>query len=207
MTDVRVLVRDEHVARAGCAASARSDSPSSRSAGTAPAPGRAGSAARSCSSLTVGSSRICSSPTSAAAIAARMPAVGRVTVSERRSITAAHCACCAAPVVRSTGDRDRRRRVDAGEGGACSTGSTRRHSRHARARRARVDAPRGRSPSTGPGMIAPIDRRSTVVRRPKRCSGRPSRPWREMQPARVERVVVESPARARRSSRTPATRS
>ena len=35
-----------------------------------------------------GSSRRCSSPTAAAAIAARMPAVGRVAVSERRSITA-----------------------------------------------------------------------------------------------------------------------
>ena len=44
-------------------------------------------AARSCSALTVGSSRRCSSPTSAAAIAARIPAVGRVAVSERRSIT------------------------------------------------------------------------------------------------------------------------
>ena len=43
-------------------------------------------AARSSSSLTVGSSRFCSSPTAAAAIAARMPAVGRVAVSERRSI-------------------------------------------------------------------------------------------------------------------------
>ena len=35
----------------------------------------------------VGSSRFCSSPTTAAAIAARIPAVGRVAVSERRSIT------------------------------------------------------------------------------------------------------------------------
>jgi 23S rRNA (adenine2503-C2)-methyltransferase len=37
--------------------------------------------------LTVGSSRSCSSPTSAAAIAARISGVGRVAVSERRSIT------------------------------------------------------------------------------------------------------------------------
>ena len=44
---------------------------------------------RSCSALTVGSSPNWSSPTSAAAIAARMGAVGRVTVSERRSITSA----------------------------------------------------------------------------------------------------------------------
>ncbi len=44
-------------------------------------------AARSSSSLTDGSSRFCSSPTAAAAIAPRMPAVGRVAVSERRSIT------------------------------------------------------------------------------------------------------------------------
>src|SRR5919199_1409901 len=45
------------------------------------------SAARRCSSFTVGSSRSCSSPTSAAAIAARISGVGRVAVSERRSIT------------------------------------------------------------------------------------------------------------------------
>ena len=44
-------------------------------------------AARVSSSLTVGSSRFCSSPTAAAAIAARMPSLGRVAVSERRSIT------------------------------------------------------------------------------------------------------------------------
>ena len=46
-------------------------------------------ATRSCSAVTVGSSRFCSSPTAAAAIASRMPGVGRVAVSERRSITAA----------------------------------------------------------------------------------------------------------------------
>ena len=47
------------------------------------------SAIRRCSSFVVGSSRYCSSPTSAAAIAARIPAVGFVSVSERRSITEA----------------------------------------------------------------------------------------------------------------------
>src|SRR5712692_5941384 len=45
-------------------------------------------AIRRWSSLTVGSSRNCSSPTSALAIAASIAAVGFVTVSERRSITA-----------------------------------------------------------------------------------------------------------------------
>src|SRR3954462_11381343 len=44
------------------------------------------SAARSCRRLTVGSSPKTSSPTSAAAMAARMAAEGRVTVSLRRSI-------------------------------------------------------------------------------------------------------------------------
>src|SRR5947209_5021780 len=44
-------------------------------------------AARASSSLTVGSSRLCSSPTAAAAIAARISGVGRVDVSERSSIT------------------------------------------------------------------------------------------------------------------------
>src|SRR5262249_28772705 len=44
------------------------------------------SATRSCRRLTVGSSCITSSPTSAAAMAARMPGVGRVTVSLRRSM-------------------------------------------------------------------------------------------------------------------------
>src|SRR5688572_11103577 len=43
-------------------------------------------AARACSMLTVGSSRNTSSPTSASAIARRMAAEGRVTVSERKSI-------------------------------------------------------------------------------------------------------------------------
>ena len=47
------------------------------------------SAIRRCSSFVVGSSRSCSSPTSAAAIAASIPGVGFVTVSERRSITTA----------------------------------------------------------------------------------------------------------------------
>src|SRR5438132_815573 len=46
-------------------------------------------ATRSCSVLTVGSSPYTSSPTSAAAIAARIPAVGRVTVSDRRSTISA----------------------------------------------------------------------------------------------------------------------
>ena len=43
----------------------------------------------SSSALTVGSSRFCSSPTSASAMARRMPGDGRVAVSERRSITRA----------------------------------------------------------------------------------------------------------------------
>jgi hypothetical protein len=43
-------------------------------------------ASRSCSALIVGSSPYWSSPTGAAAIAARIAAVGWVTVSERRSI-------------------------------------------------------------------------------------------------------------------------
>ncbi len=45
-------------------------------------------AANSCSRITVGSSPKTSSPTSAAAIAARIAADGRVTVSLRRSIIA-----------------------------------------------------------------------------------------------------------------------
>ncbi len=44
------------------------------------------SASFSCSALTVGSSPYTSSPTSAASIASRIAAVGRVTVSERRSV-------------------------------------------------------------------------------------------------------------------------
>ena len=44
------------------------------------------SATRRCSALTVGSSPNTSSPTSASAIARRMSAVGRVRVSERRSM-------------------------------------------------------------------------------------------------------------------------
>src|SRR5947199_4085306 len=46
-------------------------------------------ATRASSALTVGSSAYTSSPTSAAAIAARIPAVGFVTVSDRRSTTSA----------------------------------------------------------------------------------------------------------------------
>ena len=44
-------------------------------------------ATRSCNALTDGSSRFCSSPTAASAIARRIPSVGFVAVSERRSIT------------------------------------------------------------------------------------------------------------------------
>ena len=54
------------------------------------------SAALSCSLLTVGSSPYQSSPTSAAAMALRMASVGRVTVSERRSMRAVMVEC---PVV------------------------------------------------------------------------------------------------------------
>ena len=42
------------------------------------------SATRSCSSIVVGSSFFCSSPTSAVAMASRMPGLGRVWVSLRR---------------------------------------------------------------------------------------------------------------------------
>ena len=75
--------------RARCGGGARSGSPSSRSGGRWPRPGRAARLREPRRSLTVGSSRFCSSPTTAAAIAARMPAVGCVAVSERRSITGA----------------------------------------------------------------------------------------------------------------------
>ena len=51
-------------------------------------------AARSSSSFTLGSSRRCSSPTAAAAIAARIPFEGLVAVSERRSITRASLPTC-----------------------------------------------------------------------------------------------------------------
>src|SRR5437868_1916467 len=47
------------------------------------------SAARACSLLTVGSSPNTSSPSSASCMARRMPSLGRVTVSERRSTIAA----------------------------------------------------------------------------------------------------------------------
>src|SRR5689334_15568400 len=50
-------------------------------------------ATRSCSALMVGSSPYWSSPTGAAAMAARIPGVGRVTVSERRSIVSDVPAC------------------------------------------------------------------------------------------------------------------
>jgi hypothetical protein len=53
------------------------------------------SATRSCSARTVGSSPYTSSPTSASAMARRIPAVGRVTVSERRSIAGASDAIAA----------------------------------------------------------------------------------------------------------------
>ena len=66
------------------------------------------SALRSWSRFTVGSSPNSSSPTSAAAIAARIPADGRVTVSERRSIgvgdiTAIHARSGGAPLGRAAG--------------------------------------------------------------------------------------------------------
>src|SRR5208337_1092476 len=57
-------------------------------------------ATRSCSALADGSSPYWSSPTGAAAIAERIAAVGRVTVSERRSIGTS-----AAPDMRGLRDR------------------------------------------------------------------------------------------------------
>ena len=66
---------------------ARSGSPSSPSAGRRPPPARETRPPRRSSASTVGSSRRCSSPTSAFAIASRMPGDGLVCVSERRSIT------------------------------------------------------------------------------------------------------------------------
>ena len=56
------------------------------------------SAARRWSSLTVGSSCACSSPTSAAAIAASISGDGIVAVSERRSITASSLVSDTVPV-------------------------------------------------------------------------------------------------------------
>jgi hypothetical protein len=60
-------------------------------------------ATRSCSWLTVGSSPYWSSPTGAAAIAARIAAVGRVTVSERRSIAVAAAAVSVAVIAAACG--------------------------------------------------------------------------------------------------------
>src|SRR2546423_15088274 len=61
--------------------------------GTYTAASRSNSAATSASrALTDGSSPYTSSPTSASAIARRMPAVGRVSVSERRSTAPSSCA-------------------------------------------------------------------------------------------------------------------
>src|SRR6478609_10509251 len=69
------------------------------------------SATNSCSALTVGSVRNCSSPTSASAIALRIPADGRVAVSLERSITPASSSCAksgrhtTAPIVPPVSDR------------------------------------------------------------------------------------------------------
>src|SRR5215510_8203336 len=60
------------------------------------------SAARSCSRFTVGCSPYTSSPTSAAAIAARIAGVGRVTVSLRRSMVFMRRAYRAAPEFATT---------------------------------------------------------------------------------------------------------
>src|SRR5215469_17751371 len=69
------------------------------------------SAKRACSALTVGSSPKTSSPTSAAAMRSRMAAVGRVTVSLRRSIKRS---TGSVSVSRTLGGRSRRR----GRGGS-----------------------------------------------------------------------------------------
>ena len=96
------------------------------------------SAARSSSAITVGSSRFCSSPTSASAMARRMPGVGCVAVSERRSITARIVpATRAGRGQRASPARPRRR----------SAGSGRESARSARGRCGR--APRTRSGSSG----------------------------------------------------------
>src|SRR5438067_7185427 len=60
-------------------------------------------ATRSCRRLTLGSSPKTSSPTSAAAMAARMPALGRVTVSLRKSTMAVMVRSVVVYVERSRG--------------------------------------------------------------------------------------------------------
>ena len=83
---MRRLLDDQLGRRARRGSAARSGSPSSRSAGTPPPPGRAARRRGARARARSGSSRDCSSPTSAVAIAARIACEGRVWVSERRSI-------------------------------------------------------------------------------------------------------------------------
>ena len=121
------------------------------------------------------------------------PRVGRVTVSERRSITAAHCACAPAPVVRSRRDRDRCRRI----------GRRARRRSATRSTRPRFAAP-GCGPSTpgrrraasrrrGPGLVAPVDVEPSADAAEELLRTAVAAIAGE-RADQVERVVVESPA-------------
>ena len=84
--NVAVRFAQEFVARPGSARARQAGCPSCPRERTAPLLCPASRRSRSSSRCTVGSSPNTSSPTSAAAIAARMPGEGRVTVSLRRSM-------------------------------------------------------------------------------------------------------------------------
>ena len=85
--DVALDTRRSSPVRARDGPSGQRGCPSFRTTTNRPASLPSSSAARSSSALTVGSSPKTSSPTSASAMARRISGVGRVTVSERRSIT------------------------------------------------------------------------------------------------------------------------
>ena len=88
--DVAIRFAQEFVARPGSGRARQAGCPSCRRERTAPLPCRASRRSASSSARTVGSSPNTSSPTSAAAMAARMPGEGRVTVSLRRSMGELH---------------------------------------------------------------------------------------------------------------------
>ena len=132
---------------------------------------------RSCRSLTVGSSRRCSSPTSAAAIAARMPG-GRTGDRVRAEIDHGRPLCmrCQERWYVRVDDRDRHRRVGCGQGGPPLRAARGVDPWNARARRARLDADASDAGGRGPGRGG-ADRRPAPTTTPRRscCERRWSR--------------------------------
>ena len=203
---VRLAADDRPRRPAASARAARPGWPSCPTAARAPLPCRAARRRAPAARWCVGSSPYWSSPTGAAAIAARIAGVGRVTVSERRSIGHAAISASRRHVVATTG---RRMRESARPhcGGAMSDPSSPdpRSPRGSAARRAlrgrvmdawRTNAPATSSSATRRSAAAVVGPRRRVARRPSRLCGA-TRRLRDRRTQRREGSALRRAARSR----------